>query len=528
MDIGSYAKEKLKAKQAEETRLAATVQEAPDFVTWVEDEGTIEDPHKAGSSNTVLPFKMWQAQKEYCHALFNHVQTIILKARQLGASWILCHLALWYCIFFAGATVMVFSKDEKAALEVIRRMKGIFQRLRTKPCKIKGRDNVSQVEFTNGSRVMAFASTKNAGTSFVATVLMVDEADKIQYGDDLYTSITPTINDGGQCHVIFTAFGYDGLGRKLWHKASSGDGIDGKVGASRIHRIFIPYHARPGRTKEWYAEVLAGAISLAHHKQEYPETAEDALGFRNVDARFLESMEMYDRLVLPFDDRFLEKALKLPTVVALDAGVKDDYFGRACASWHPRLQVPFIHNTKVWRPNKEQGIDVNLEEVFADTRLLLRNMNVAGVTYDPSQLLSFGQELEKSYPTTEFGQNTERIEGDTRLYFCLKQADLALAPGQGDLREAIDNADHSMAGSERKVRLTKRGKSGKIDVAVAAAMALHRLVKDYGHFKTGYVDPSAPSPLALLKKHLPPPAEQAASRFFQGLPPEYRGRNNGR
>ena len=523
MSLASVAEEKLAQKKEAERRAALVVREAPPFQEWVDDEGTVEDPHRAGRSDAVLPFRMWEAQRDYAARLFTYAQTIILKARQLGVSWVLAHLSLWYAIWFAGATILVFSKDEKAALEFIRRTKGIWERLKTKPTRRKGRDAVQEINFTNGSRIIAFASTKNAGTSFTATVLIVDEADKIQYGDDLYTSIKPTIQDGGQIHIVFTAFGWDGLGRKLWHKAGSGYGLDGQVGLSQLHRIFIPYHARPGRNRDWYNQALAEAISLAHHKQEYPNTPEDALGFTNVDARFLEQMEMHDRLVLPFDDPVLQRLHSLPRVVALDAGVKDDYFGRACASWHPVLKVPFIHSTKVWRPQDEAGGEVNLTEVFADTRALLRSSKVAAVTFDPSQLLSFGQELKRNYTVTEFGQNTERIAGDTRLYFCFKQADLALAPAQADLRAALDNADHALAGSERKIRLIKRGKQGKIDLAVAAAMAVHRLTDDFQHLK-GADLPQGISPLAALKRYGSPFGSSRINerRFFQGLPPEFK------
>lgn len=457
----------LATAQAElERRLRGTqITEAPDYLMWAQKEVYIEDPHKIG--NSVIDFQPWKMQLEYMELIHTTKQTITLKARQLGVSWCVIVYCVWLAIFHANVQILVFSKDLEAAKEIIRRVRFIFKHLRNKPVVEKGRgDNQQAVLFSNGSRFKAFPATKNAGTSFTATFLIVDEADKMEFGAELYTSIKPTIDDGGRVAIIFTAFEESGMGRAVWKKAGSAE-----EGAS-IVKFFMPWWARPGRTQEWYNRVASEAISLAHHRQEYPATPEEALNFTNLDSRFVQSLELWQALA---NDTPL-----LPSqacVLSLDAGVTSDNFAMVSACWHPVLKFPTVRDSMVWVPEKTETGQLDLNEVYDEIKKYINTHRILRVVYDPYQMVAFGQTLQKTGKAREFGQGTERAAADTTLRQRISRGEFR-HNGDATLEEHFMGADFKLAVGENKLRLVKRG-DRKIDLAVATSMAVHELVNEF-------------------------------------------------
>jgi len=454
-----------RAEQEWKSRLGVKITEAPDFFKWVADEVWIEDPHRIGG--TEIRFNLWEAQIEYLKLIMRVAQTIILKARQLGVSWCVIVYCLYLCIFHSNISVYVLSKDEVAAQEIIRRARYVFKRLKNKPTQEKGRgDNQKEIKFTNGSRFKSFPATANAGTSFTATFLILDEADKMQYGKELYTSIKPTVDDGGRCAIIFTAFGADGLGREIWGKAGAEE--DG----AGIIRFFIPWWRRPSRTQEWYDKTASEAISLAHHRQEYPATPQEALGFTNLDSRFLRDIASWNNLR---SDTLIHPGL--PCVLALDAGIDSDNFAVASACWHPQKRIPAVRDVQLWVPKETATGQLDLAEPYEWIRHYIRTRRVLRTVYDSYQMAAFGQELAKTHDARAFSQGTERLAADTDLKQRIMRGEVA-HDGQPDLSMHIENADMKIDTNTR-IRLIKRGKDYKIDLAVAASMAIYELVNEF-------------------------------------------------
>lgn len=456
---------KIEAEKRRRASGVAIVNEAPDPLKWIQDEVTIEDPHKA-STNAIIKFILWAEQIKYLKLLHERKQTITLKARQLGISWVTIVYCVWLCIFHRGVTVLVFSKDKDAAEEIIRRARGVFKRLANPPVRETGKENVKSINFSNGSRFKAFAATKNAGTSFTATFLIVDEADKMEYGKQLYTSIRPTISDGGRIAVIFTAFEEDGMGRQVWE-------IAGEEG-SGITRFFIPWHARPGRTIEWYNREAAGAISMAHHYQEYPATPEEALSFTGLDSRLIREIEQWTCLgIVPN-----EISPYLPCVMAVDAGVTSDLFVAVTAVWHPSRILPVIRDVKTWNPSLTESGTLDFREPQDWIRGFISSHSVKEVVYDPYQLVQFGQELERMTNAKAFSQGVLRMSADTSFRNRILQGQVGHL-NDPELNLHISNANIKVVADSNKLRIVKRNKAKKIDLAVASSMAVYELVTEF-------------------------------------------------
>lgn len=472
---------KVEAEKRRRIQIGASVviAEAPEPFDWIDSEVTIEDPHRA-DTDVIIPFKLWGEQIKLLKVLHTVKQMITLKARQLGASWLVIAYGVWLCIFHRNVTVLVLSKDKDSAEEIIRRARGIFRRLKNKPVT-EGKENRTGLTFSNGSRFKCFAATKNAGTSYTGTLVIVDEADKMEYGLDLYTSIRPTIADGGRIAIIFTAFGEDGLGRRLWNIAEQED--------SPIQQVFIPWHARPGRTVEWYESEAKSAISMAHHRQEYPATPEEALGFTDLDSRLIREPQQWD--VLGINPNEVNQ--QLPCVMAIDAGVTSDLFVAVCACWHPTRNIPVIRDIKTWTPALIESGKVDFREAQDWIAGYIKTHRVKRVVYDPYQMVSFGQELRGIVDAQEFPQQQKRTSADTSFRNRIIQSQLAHC-GQGDLSLHVQNANIELSRQdEKRLRIIKRHKDKKIDLVIAASMALWELTTEFAfNMSVGAVKSSRP------------------------------------
>ena len=229
-----------------------------------------------------MPFCLWPAQEDVLTRLATDRLFVVLKARQLGMSWLALAYALWLLIFEAPATVLLFSLREAEACELLNRLAGMYQRL---PKWMQSRRIIKQstkhIEFTNGSRALAF-STKG-GRSYTGSLAIVDEADFVPDLSQFLNAVKPTIDAGGQLFLISTSDKKRPVStfKNIFRAAQQ------RIGDYRS--IFLPWHIRPGRTAAWYtrtkAEMFAQRGTDDDFYAEYPATPEEALAPEQLDRR---------------------------------------------------------------------------------------------------------------------------------------------------------------------------------------------------------------------------------------------------
>lgn len=218
-----------------------------------------------------MPFHLWPAQVEVMWDFLSCRLILILKARQLGISWISCAYALWLCLFHRGKVVLLFSKGLNEANELLRRVRVLYERL---PEWMKAslpaleRNNTRVMEWSNGSRVESHPATQSAGRSLTASLVILDEAAFLKWATALYTALKPTIDAGGQIVILSTANGVGNLFHRLWTKAAQ------KL--NKFRAIFLPWWTRPGRDDAWYRDVVAEADDPGLVPQEYPASPSEA------------------------------------------------------------------------------------------------------------------------------------------------------------------------------------------------------------------------------------------------------------
>jgi hypothetical protein len=228
-------------------------------------------------------FQLWEAQRDVLDLMVDEMLVIVLKARQLGLSWLVVCYMLWMMIFHPSVTVLMFSKrDDEASKLLDERMKGVYHRL---PSWLHGEyetvDNAHNWHLSNGSNATALPTT--GGRSYTASIVMVDEADFVPDLDALLNAVKPTIDAGGQLILISSS-----------DKSKPSSAFKNIYRAAKKHltkwvHVFLPWWSRPSRTQEWYdeqhADIQQRTGSLDDLWAEYPATDVEALAARTLDKR---------------------------------------------------------------------------------------------------------------------------------------------------------------------------------------------------------------------------------------------------
>jgi hypothetical protein len=230
-----------------------------------------------------MPFRLWKAQLDTLDTIRANRLVVILKARQLGLTWLVLGFALWEMLFRPAATVLFFSRRDDEAVDLLKtRLRGMYDRL---PPWLKvrsfGVDNDHEWQWSNGSRALAFPTT--AGDSYTATLAIVDEADLVPDLDGLMRAVKPTIDGGGRMILLSRAEKGKPLSpfKRIYQAA--------RQGQNGWAAVFLPWNARPDRSEAWYAAQRqdifhrTGAVDDLH--EQYPATDAEALAPRSLDKR---------------------------------------------------------------------------------------------------------------------------------------------------------------------------------------------------------------------------------------------------
>ena len=196
-----------------------------DCAAFIHEQVIIDDAQPDDTSEDALaliPFHLWDAQCALLADILTERLLLILKARQLGISWLVCAYALWLCLFRSGRVVLMFSMGQAEANELLRRVTVMYYRL---PAELRAvlpqvvKENTGELAWANGSRVQSLPATKNAGSSYTASLVILDEFAKAQWATELYTAVKPTIDGGGKMIILSSAQGTGNLFHELYWPA---------------------------------------------------------------------------------------------------------------------------------------------------------------------------------------------------------------------------------------------------------------------------------------------------------------------
>ena len=225
-------------------------------VYFIETYCHIEDKDRPDA--LIQPFDLWPMQKEAIESIEQNRKNVILKARQLGFSWLVISYASKKMLCQTGRTVIGLSRTEAEAQELVRRMEIEFRYM---PELIADAKDVPpgwagpvynkksmelSIKFPDGpdSVFKVFPSSPGAARSFTADLLIFDEWAFQQFAREIWASAFPTINRpmGGQV-IGLSTIERGSLFEEIFTDPDTG-----------FTKIFIPWYADPTLDSAWYQE----------------------------------------------------------------------------------------------------------------------------------------------------------------------------------------------------------------------------------------------------------------------------------
>lgn len=246
-------------------------------VYFVEQYVHIEDKD---APELIVPFKLWPGQRQALEVFATRRLVAVLKARQLGFTWLALAEVSRLMVLNQGRTVVGLSRSEEEAKELVRRL-GVILRYMPEFVAEDGavpegwsgpifRTNALAltVRWQDGAESVfrAFPSSPSVARSFTADLILIDEWAFQQFADEIWASAFPVVNRplGGRV-IGLSTIKRGTLFEEIFTNPDNG-----------FEKLFLPWNADPRRDDTWYRRTL-GALGEDRTLQEYPSSVEEAL-----------------------------------------------------------------------------------------------------------------------------------------------------------------------------------------------------------------------------------------------------------
>lgn len=302
-----------------------------DRVYFFENYVYIENKDGKSVKDRSILFKLFPEQLRALDEIVRNRLNIIIKARQLGMTWLVLSYAVHESICTEQYTVAILSQTEDYMHEAIDRVKYILERLPKWYMREYNKDNkvndsvylyeafsdsitiyfpVNSDGIRETSSIKGFVSTEKAGRSITADLILFDEWAYHEDAEKVFGAAFPTINRPDSGKFV----GLSSNKRGSYFESIVIDCIDeAKMG---FNLIFLNVFADPRRTYEWYEQTKATLPNT--WMQEYPETIEQALSAGDLTAfpEFSPSIHVCKPFTIP--NHWIKYA-------AVDNGLRDPF-----------------------------------------------------------------------------------------------------------------------------------------------------------------------------------------------------------
>ena len=221
-----------------------------------------------------IPFDLYDWQKELIEYLINDLNVIILKSRQVGASWSVGAYIIWLITFHSNVECQLFSIGERQAINLLRKIKFMYRSLPhwlkhtvVENNKKRMAVSITKLDATTGERIVtsissidSYPSSADSGRGESPNFVFFDEHAAQPNDSELWSAVYPALQHGGQCASCSTPKGYDCEFARLWEDVERGM-LNGWK-AMRVH------YTDCGFGEDWIDKVGVG-MTPAQIRQEF-------------------------------------------------------------------------------------------------------------------------------------------------------------------------------------------------------------------------------------------------------------------
>lgn len=213
-------------------------------------------------------FEPFEYQEELLKAFDEHRFVIDMQCRQSGKTTVVGAFLLWYLIFHEHKEIFVLANKEKQAIEILTRVRKALLDMPffLSPGVVKY--GSTEVEFDNGSKIVAYATSSDSIRGRAAALLYIDEVAFIENDMDFWESTFPAVSQSETSKVIMTSTpkGQRGIFYKTWMEAEPDEeGI-----SNGFHRVLVTWDKVPTYIKDpdWSHKQIK-KLGEARFKQEF-------------------------------------------------------------------------------------------------------------------------------------------------------------------------------------------------------------------------------------------------------------------
>jgi len=163
---------------------------------------------------------------------------------------------LWYSMFISDSTILIAANKYSAVQEIMQRIRYAYELC---PDYIRAgvvSYNKGSLEFDNGSRIVAQATTENTGRGMSISLLYLDEFAFVRnsIAKEFWTSISPTLSTGGKAIITSTPNSDEDQFALLWKGANKTEdeyGNQTSLGINGFKAYECNWTRHPDRDEQW-------------------------------------------------------------------------------------------------------------------------------------------------------------------------------------------------------------------------------------------------------------------------------------
>lgn len=161
---------------------------------FIEKYCKVQHPEKG-----LVPFILYEYQKETITNLLSQDKLVINKARQLGISTVIAAYVAWLILFHKDKSVLIVSTKSNVAKNLLKKIKVMLKHIPNWMYLADIETNQAHMlGLSNGSSVKSVARSEDAGRSEALSLLIIDEAAHVRDLNELWKGLASTVAAGGK------------------------------------------------------------------------------------------------------------------------------------------------------------------------------------------------------------------------------------------------------------------------------------------------------------------------------------------
>ena len=242
----------------------------------------IEDKENKRAMN----LRLWPSQRDVLPILSESPLLVILKAQQLGLTWLTAAYVLWRSLTNPMYLTVVISVTEDLSIEFLDRIYFIMDRLpaflvpkiKTRSKQVLEMERVTQTGTKLYSIIKSLPTTEMGAQSKTPNLLVMDESCKNRLASSIFNASYAGIEQAkGQIIVISNSL-KEGPGW-VWTRDIY---VGSMRGLNRFKRIFLAWNAHPKRKPDFKLKALDGGMTQRECNERFPDTEEEAISDRDI------------------------------------------------------------------------------------------------------------------------------------------------------------------------------------------------------------------------------------------------------